>query len=153
MRDRNLIEANTLCSVGEVALTLNLTIRRIRQLQALGILPKSVSRGKYSLIACSNAYTAYQRKELRSLRARGKKQRKNKKLSPTELEAWRNRVDSELKQFSERLMQLRKQNDTSLDIELDMSEFQKKKGGTKHDRVNSTKQKMLFSVQCRASRI
>jgi hypothetical protein len=128
MRRKALINVTGICSIREIALTLDLTTRRIRQLVSHGILPEAVSRGKYDFTACCNAYTAYQRKRNRQLRATGKRrQRKSKKLSPTELEAWRNRVDSELKQFSERLMQLRKQNDTSLDIELDMSEFQKKK--------------------------
>jgi DNA-binding transcriptional MerR regulator len=129
MRNKSLIKADTLCSINEVALTLNLTVRRIRQLQALGILPRSVTRGKYNLVEVTRAYTAYQRQRIRQLQATGKRQRQFKKLSPAELETWRNRVNAQLQEFSERLMNLRKRNDISdLDnIKLDLSEFEKKK--------------------------
>ena len=62
------------------------------------------------------------------MRARGKKQRKFKKLAPAEMEAWRNRVDSELREFAQLVARTRKQNDIS-NFELDLSEL--KKGGNK----------------------
>lgn len=74
-----MIKADTLCSINEVALTLNLTVRRIRQLQTLGILPRAITRGKYNLIEMTRAYTGYQRKQVRTLRAKGKR----KVMQPT----------------------------------------------------------------------
>ena len=123
-----MINVKGICSIREIALTLDLTTRRVRQLIVQGILPAPAKKGKYDFTACCNAYTAYQRKELRSLRARGKKQRKFKKLSPSELETWRNTVNAQLQEFGERLMNLRKRNDIS-NFELDLSEL--KKGGNK----------------------
>jgi hypothetical protein len=134
MSNRTVIDKETTVSTREIALLLHLTTRRIQQLVAEGVLPRLAKRGRHNLKDTVNAFSDYQRKQNMILRATGRKrQRKNKPLTQPEMEAWRERVDSELKQFSERLMQLRKQNDTSLDIELDMSEFQTKKGGTKHD--------------------
>jgi DNA-binding transcriptional MerR regulator len=83
MRNKNLIKADTLCSIGEVALTLNMTIRRIRQLQALGVLPRSATRGKYNLVECCRAYTTRQRRRINSLQATRGRRRKATVKIPT----------------------------------------------------------------------
>ena len=151
-----MIKNDTLCSINEIALTLGITVRRLRQLMALGIVPKAITRGRYSLIECCRAYTNHQRKQVRTLRATGKKrQRKIKPLTQPEMKSWMDTVNAQLQEFGERLMNLRKRNinlqnikldfsernDTSdLDnIKLDLSEFEKKKSEVSNDRVNSIK--------------
>ena len=125
-----MIDKETTVSTREIALLLHLTTRRIQQLVAEGVLPRPEKRGRHNLKDTVNAFSDYQRKQNMRLRATGRKrQRKIKPLTQPELETWRNTVNAQLQEFGERLMQLRKQNDTSLDIELDLSEL--KKGGNK----------------------
>jgi hypothetical protein len=121
-RIKHLIKNDTLCSIGELALTLGITVRRIRQLQALEIVPKAIARGKYNLIECSKSYTAYQRQRIRQLQATGKKQRKFKKLAPAEMKSWMDTVNAQLQEFAQLVARTRKRNINLQDIKLNFSE-------------------------------